>query len=347
MRRSLFGLALSLLALASLASSSLAEDIEVPVGSSIQAAVDAAEPGDVLLLAKGRYDGDVDFDGKALTIRGVGAGTVLVGSGEGPVVRFDSGEGATSVLDSVTVRGGRATRGGGILVSGADPVIVRCHIVRNRASSQGSGIWIGAGSRAVLSNSVVAYNRNDGGDPHGIEVVDAAPLLLHNTVVRNDSNGLILRGDSAAVARGNIFAWNGARVRGRLRGRGICDFSGGAATIVGNLFHRNRISALLRNGRDWQRVRGLQANFPSDDRVQGNADGDPGFRRRRLPRAARLARAGHLRLRARGGVRARGVAGRAPGEACPDLDGSPADAGFTGGPFAPGSTEVPSRNSCD
>lgn len=49
----------------------------VSQGQSIQAAVDAAHPGDIIQLGEGRYDGGILVTTNRLTIRGVGRGTVL------------------------------------------------------------------------------------------------------------------------------------------------------------------------------------------------------------------------------------------------------------------------------
>jgi nitrous oxidase accessory protein NosD len=336
-----FFVAAGILAVAAMASSARAEQIDVAPGASVQDALDAASDGDEIVLAAGRYEGDLDFLGKAVVVRGAGDDTVLVGTGSGPVVRFANGEGDRSVLDSVRVTGGQAVQGGGIYISGASPVIVRCVITRNRASAQGSGIHVTGGSRALILNNLVTYNRRDGtGDPHGIEVVGAAPLIAYNTIARGDSNGIILRGDSASVVAGNVIAWNGARVRGKLRGRGICDFSGGRATIVANVFHRNRIAALLRDGRDFRKIKTLQ-KAGGDARVRDNVDGSPGVRRS-PPKRARLSRAKHFRLRRRG----KAVDGGVDAAVCPDLDGTRADAGFTGGPFAEGGATPTASDAC-
>jgi hypothetical protein len=333
------GLAAALFA-AFLARPALGETIQVPPGASLQAAVDAAASGDVLELAEGRYDGDVDFGGKAVVVRGVGPETLLRGSGDGPVVRFTSGEDENSVLDSVTVRGGVADQGGGVLIVASSPRIVRCVVRRNRARSSGSGIYVGGGSRALIYNNLVIHNRRLGaGDPHGIEIVNAAPLVVNNTIARTDSNGLILRGNSAAVVANNIFAYNGARVRGKLRGRGICDFSGGRATISGNVFHRNRIAALLRGGQDWKRIERFQAMAP-DPLVTGNSDASPGFLRR-PGRLARRARARHFALRRNARARDAGLAD----PLCNDADGTRNDAGHTGGPYAAG-VALPDHDDC-
>jgi nitrous oxidase accessory protein NosD len=330
-----------LVAAVALVPAARADTIRVSPGESVQAAIDAAGPDDVIELAEGEYAGDVDFGGKRVTVRGAGPATVLRGTGQGPVVRFENAEGAGSVLDSVTVRGGVADRGGGISIRGASPVVVRCVVTRNRARSQGSGIFVTAGSAALIFNNLLTYNRREGpGDPHVIEVVDAAPAIVNNTVARGDSNGLILRGNSAANVVNNVFAYNGSRVGGQVRGRGICDFSGGRARILSNLFHRNRVAALLRGGRDWRKARNLERTAP-DPLVSGNVDGGPGFRRGPARRAAR-SRARHFELRRRGRARDRGL----DDAGCSDLDGTRNDVGHTGGPFAAGSSAVPGTASC-
>jgi hypothetical protein len=72
------------------------------------------------------------------------------------------------VLDSVTVRGGRATEGGGVHISNSSPTVIRTVITENRASRDGSGIFVGGTSSARIYNNLITYNQNDGGDPHGV-----------------------------------------------------------------------------------------------------------------------------------------------------------------------------------
>jgi hypothetical protein len=319
-----------------------AATVSVSPGASIQAAIAAAAPGDIIEVAAGTFTENIDFQGKAVTVRGSGDETVLRGTGAGPVVTLASGEGMGSVLDSVTVTGGRADRGGGIAIVDASPVIVRAVIIENRASQQGSGVLIAGNSTARLYNSVIAYNRRDGsGDPHGVEVVDASPTLVNNTIVRGDSNGIVARGTAAPVIMNNVIAFNGARVAGERRGRGICDFSGGRAVIQYNDFHKNRIAALLRDGRDWRKIRAFQRRA-GDLLIVGNIDAAPGFRRRPRRRAAAARISDMLLRRRRARARDRGN----PDPACNDLDGTRNTMGFTGGPFAPGSSAVPGAAAC-
>jgi hypothetical protein len=301
--------------------------ITVTPGSSIQAAIDAAGTGDVISVATGEYAEDIDFRGKAIAVIGAGDVSIIRGTGQSSVVRFASGEGAESVLDSVTVTGGVADRGGGIYIAGSSPTILRSVIIGNRARQQGSGVYVEAGS-PQLYNNLIAYNGSAGGDPHSVEIQSAAPRLINNTIVRSDSNGIILRGTSPAVIMNNIIAFNGTRAAGGRRGRGICDFSGGAATIHYNLFYRNVVAAVLTDGKDYRRVRDVQraAGLP---RFKGNADASPGFRRR-VPRTSELAAADDFALRPNG--RAVGAGSLDP--QFNNLDGTRNTVGFTGGPYA-------------
>jgi hypothetical protein len=150
--------------------------------------------------------------------------------------------------------------------------------------------------------------------------VGGAPRIVNNTVVDGDSNGIILRGGPASVVINNVIAYNGS-YRGGARGRGICDFSGGA-TIRFNLFAANRRGALLSSdGVNYARIAVAQKRI-AEPRLSDNVDGSPRFVGRR---------AGDYRLHA--GSRA--VDRGAPDPALADRDGSRGDVGYTGGPFAP------------
>jgi hypothetical protein len=304
-----------------LAAPAAAATIAVAPGGSIQAAVDAAADGDVVTVAAGTFAEHLDFRGKAITVVGAGPATVIAPPGEGPVVRFTSGEGAGAVLEAVTVTGGLAERGGGILIEDASPTIRGTVITANRARSQGSGVYL-RNSTARLENNLITFNATALGDPHGVEVQDAGPTIVNNTIARGDSNGLILRGVSPAVVLNNVFAYNGTRARRDVRGRGICDFSGGLATIQYNLFYRNRKSALLsQDFVDYKRIRTAERRI-RQPRLSGNVDGQPRFVDED---------AGDFSL----APRSRAIDIGHPDPAFADPDGSRNDAGFTGGPLAP------------
>jgi len=319
-------LALALFCAAPLA----AATIPVPAGQSIQAAIDAAQDGDTISVAAGEFVGDLDFVGKAVAVVGAGPTTVVHGSGNGPVVRFVSGEGAASILDSLTVTGGVADLGGGLRIIGASPTILRTVITGNRASGRGSGVYLQA-STATLRNNLIAHNGNAGlGDPHSVEIDSASPSLVNNTIARGDSNGILVRGPSAPLIANNVLASNGSIVDGGRRGRGICDFSPAGTRMEYNVFFRNRVGALLTNGTDYRRIRSAQGGIGAP-RLVGNVDGRPGFLDPPRRRLTEPFDANDFALGTVGSPHA--VDAGNPDPAFNDRDGSRNDAGFTGGPY--------------
>lgn len=307
-----------------------AADIPVAPGGDIQAAIDSANPGDVILLEAGEYVGDIDFGGKNVTVLGTGFDTVLRGSGTNSVVRFSGGEGPTATLDSVQVTGGLAVEGGGIYIHDASPTILRSYIVGNRSSRFGSGIYSGgATADPLISNNLIAYNTRTSSDPHGIQVNGGAPVIVNNTIVRSDSNGIFITGGAEAVVMNNIIARNGSRGSeiGR-RGRGICNFTTGSV-ILYNDFWKNSKSALLQSGRDFRRVRGAERSLDLAS-LAGNTDRTPRFVRRRLAATADDASASDFDLRSN----SRMINAGDPDAAFFNPDGSRNTIGHLGGALA-------------
>jgi hypothetical protein len=75
-----------------------AATIRVPADQpTIQQAIDVANTGDLILVSPGTYFENIDYHGKAISIRSMRgpAQTVIDGSSAGPVVTFQTGEGPT------------------------------------------------------------------------------------------------------------------------------------------------------------------------------------------------------------------------------------------------------------
>ena len=123
-----------------------ADEINVGPSQSIQAAIDSASDGDVILVSAGTYTEEIDFDGKAITIRSLSGAalTTIDANGGESVVSFQSGEGSLSVLDGFTLTGGNGTdfgvrtRGGAVFVFNASPTVRNCIMTGNSAEDGGA-----------------------------------------------------------------------------------------------------------------------------------------------------------------------------------------------------------------
>ncbi|MEZ6195878.1 MAG: right-handed parallel beta-helix repeat-containing protein [Planctomycetota bacterium] len=153
--------------------------------SSIQFAITASSPGDIILVGAGTWNERIDFLGKDVHVIGQGPGVTILDAGDaGPGVRFASGEGPGAILEGFTIQSGRGDSvcqglvcfwsGGGVLVYGSsvgytfpftDPVIRNCEIVGNFATL-GSGVFVFGFARATLEDVHVTANSNV--DPLGL-----------------------------------------------------------------------------------------------------------------------------------------------------------------------------------
>jgi len=110
--------------------------------TKIQPAINAAGPGDTILVYDGTYIENINFLGKAITVKSVwgASNTIIDGNASGTVVTFDQGEGAGSVLDGFTIRNGNNINAGGIsCYLSSSPTITKCNSQQKDADSDGVG----------------------------------------------------------------------------------------------------------------------------------------------------------------------------------------------------------------
>jgi hypothetical protein len=112
---------------------------------TIQEAINACITGDVIQLVNGTYRGpgnrDLHYDGKAITVGSISGdpwSCVIDCEGFSRGIRFYAGEPPEAILQGVTIRGGHATNGGAIAISGASPTIRDCVMVGNSAVMGGA-----------------------------------------------------------------------------------------------------------------------------------------------------------------------------------------------------------------
>ena len=190
-------------------------EIHVPADHpTLQDAIDAAAPGDVVIVADGRYRGErnrnIDFRGKAITVRSEkGPANCIVdceGAGRGFI--FRRGERHDSALVGITVTNGftpatwpELAIGGGILCESTSPTITGNIIARNR----GSGICcIGSASPDIRGNMIVENIADWGGCGIYCDAASAA-TIVNNTIAANPGGGVRAWGSACTVA--NCIIW--------------------------------------------------------------------------------------------------------------------------------------------
>ena len=125
-----------------LSASTQADIINVPADQpTIQAGINAASDGDEIIVAPGTYVENINFDGKAITLRStnptdpaVVLSTIIDGGGSGTVVTCSSDEESDTVLSGFVITGGNALRGGGMYNEGSRPTVTNCTFSGNTAN---------------------------------------------------------------------------------------------------------------------------------------------------------------------------------------------------------------------
>ncbi|KPA19323.1 hypothetical protein MHK_000442, partial [Candidatus Magnetomorum sp. HK-1] len=166
---------------------------------TIQAGIDIADDGDVILVQPGIYTENIDFKGKSISVGSLFlvtgdtsyiTQTIINGNQNGSVVSFTSEEDQQSVLNGFTLTNGSGS---------------------NQYSSTGfdGGAIICKQSGPVLTNLIIDYNESDYGS--GISCIQNANPILANVHMKNNharkyGGGLFISDDSQPIiAKSMIF----------------------------------------------------------------------------------------------------------------------------------------------
>jgi len=236
--------------------------LHVPAGyPTIQAAIDDANDGDVVLVAPDTYIGDgnrdIDFKGKAITVKSEqGPETCVIdcqGTESEPHrgFNFHSGEGPNSILDGFTVIGGFAPGilqiGGAVRCQRPDgvrayvsPTIINC-IFRGNTAVAGGAIGLD-GSQAVISNCIV-WNNTATASGGGIYCAySSGPRIVNCTIYGNHAKaggGLYLgrgEGPSSALVKDCIL-WGNTTTDSGSESFGQAFYGGPAGSVPLEIEH--------------------------------------------------------------------------------------------------------------
>ncbi|MBU1631244.1 MAG: hypothetical protein KKH49_05540, partial [Candidatus Omnitrophica bacterium] len=129
---------------------------------TIQGAINASVDGDTIAVSQGKYQGNINFNDKSITLTStdplnsdVVANTIIEGTESGSVVTIDS----VSVLKGLTITSkGLDCRG--IYIKDASPTIENCTIIDNQTTSYGGGIYMSTSSRPKIINCIISGNKD-------------------------------------------------------------------------------------------------------------------------------------------------------------------------------------------
>lgn len=278
--------------------------------STIQAAIDAASQGGTIVVRDGLYTGtgnkNLQFFGKAATLRSENGPkcTIIDCENNGRGFAFQSGEGRSTTVIGFTIQNGNpVSRGGGILIDNASPLIADCIITANKVvGGEGGGISIGSGS-PLISGCTISNNSAQGFDWDGPEGSTAgsgygggvcggssSAVIENCRISGNTAEG----GDFIRYAEGNGGDGFGGGICGSpsvlnceitgnkailgisyayhpINNYGIADGAGayGSAVIINCTVANNRVVDFFGG-----HVAGVRGGTIADSIVWGNLDGD-------------------------------------------------------------------------
>ncbi len=171
--------------------------LQVPADQpTIQDGIDAALTGDIVLVAPGTYMENINFLGKAITVRSeAGADVTVIDGGDCTagedacsVVTFSNEAPESTVLDGFIIQHGTGNDypgGGGILIKQrGEPLIMNCTITGNKAG-RGGGLSIHHDSSPIVTDCTISGNHAARGG--GIMMQSSKPLIMNCTITGNSA----------------------------------------------------------------------------------------------------------------------------------------------------------------
>jgi len=216
---------------------------------TIQAAINAAVNGDTVIVMPGIYVGQIDLDGKAITLIGAaGAGSTFIdGGGAGPVVTCNSLEGPATVIEGFTIQNGHAAgNGGGMFMALASPTINDC-LFKNNSGDWGGGLYAITSSPSLdgctFTDNTASVHGGGAAFKFGNPTLNECEFSFNAAQLWG--GGLLLDDTAAATVTGGVFTGNASVV-----GAGLLAKSGSAS--INTVLFANNVASVHGGGLEFQ-----------------------------------------------------------------------------------------------
>ncbi|MHC4641853.1 MAG: Ig-like domain-containing protein [Planctomycetota bacterium] len=259
---------------------------------TIQAAIDAAVDGDVVIVADGTYNGtyigsgnhNLDFRGRAITVRSENGPefTTIDCQNYGIGFYFHNSETQNSVVEGFTITNGSSFNGGAISCENSGPTIKDCIFIDNLAENNGGAMYSIGELSPVIENCTFIENR--GGEHAGAAYFGNSAALVSGCVFianfcfkSSGDGGAIYNSGyiSPTIVNclfvGNTASESGGAIRNYYNSPTIinCTFNGNSTRVGGAIHNASDSSPIITNCIFW----GNSAS--SGDEIDNNGDCHP------------------------------------------------------------------------
>jgi nitrous oxidase accessory protein len=245
-----------------------AAEIVVPAGAApLQAAVDAAAPGDVLQLAPGQHHGPVVVS-KALTLAGE-PGAVLKGGGQGSVVTLEA---PGTVVRGLSIEGSGmdldAMDAGVFATEAATGAVVEDNAILGNLY----GIYLHGSRDAIARNNRIEGLREGrtSRSGSGVSVWNAPGAKVIGNAISFGRDGIFANASKKNEFRGNTFSHLRFAIHYMYTNDSVIADNVSTGNIVGYAIMYSNGLTVTGNVSDGDRDNGLLFNYANGSEISGN-----------------------------------------------------------------------------
>ena len=220
--------------------------------TTIQAAIDAAEDGDIININTGSYllGAPLDLGTKNLTIQAnpsVGAGTAAIVSINGndthQLMLINGGQTAATQIRGLIFENGLALDGGAVMVTAASPVFEDCLFNSNSAESFGGAVAVDEGSPVFNACTFTGNSADSGGAVYSFLGETAFNACEFSNGNNARLGGAFLSEGDSGTCSDSLFVGNTAEFGGAVNALSLstysfvdCVFDGNTASMAGGAY---------------------------------------------------------------------------------------------------------------